>query len=210
MKRNFENYSIEDDEKEQSSDNASRKGGDAGYTMWSIVPRMMIMPTSGWEMAKRGGPAPEIATLRFMLPISLLSGGAEFLSLLYPTQFTATSLLAVAIITFFSYFLGYYLALVFAKIFLPGEVKGFPSSNYGRLVTMGGVSTLAIFHILYKAFPMFDFIIEFFPIWTVFLIFKGMQTADVVPEKRGFSIGVMCMVVICCPVIIEWVLSLFA
>lgn len=196
---NFESYRIEDEEHEMK-----------GKTLWKLILRVMTMPTSGWDRIKQHGPTPEIASLRFLLPVSLLSGGSEFFSLLYePGEKELASVLVAGVISFFSFFLGYYLAIIFAKIFLPKIARYFPSTRYGRLLTMTGVATLAIFHLLYKALPMFDFVIEFLPIWTIFLVFKGMQISGVPPEKSAFSMGVMCLVIIACPVLIESALSLF-
>lgn len=196
---NFDSYTLED----ETDDKGVKR-----YTMWRLIPLIMTVPSQGWSLTRHNGPAPDIATLRFLLPVSLISGGAEFLSLLYPGAQPFTSILVAAVITFVSFFIGYYLALVFAKLFIPKEARGFPSTDYGKLLTMAGVGTLAIFHFLFKALPMFDFIIEFFPIWTIFLVFRGMKYADIPPEKWAFSMGVMCVVIICSPVVVEWVLAI--
>lgn len=178
-------------------------------TMWSIVPRVMTMPNYGWTLARDHGPLAEVAVLRFLLPLSLISGGAEFFSLLYPNAPSFTGALVGAVVMFCSFFLGYYIALVMAKLFLPREERGFPHSQYGRLLAMTGVATLAIFHILFKLLPMFDFIIEFFPLWTIFLLYKGMKIADVPQEKWTVSLAVVCLAVICSPPLVEWIFSLF-
>lgn len=199
----FESYNIEDEEK-------TVKEEERRQTLWSLFPRILTMPASGWERVKRNGPSPDIATLRFLLPVSLLSGASELFTMIYqPGQHEFSDILVAGFIFFFSYFLGYYLSLVFAKMFLPKAAKFFPSSNYGKLLTMTGVATLAIFHILYKVLPFFDFVLEFLPIWTIFLIFKGMRISDIEPEKNAFSMGVMCVVIIACPVLMEWILTIF-
>lgn len=195
---NFESYNLDDEENEIKR-----------QTMWRLVPQVMTMPTSGWERMKLRGPIPEIAILRYLLPISLMAGAAEFFSLLYPGQAEFSSLLVAGVINFCSYFIGYFLALIFASIFLPKIARGFPGTNYGKLLTMTGVSTLAIFRILYKAFPMLDFVFEFLPIWTIFLVYKGMAIAGIEREKAAFAMGAMCLVVIACPVLVAWAFSLF-
>ena len=196
----FENYRIEDEEEKDIK----------RITLWSVILRVMTMPTSGWERVKKRGPSPDIASLRFLLPVSLLSGASEFFSLLYqPGQVEFAGIMVAGVISFFSYFLGYYLSLLLAKLFLPKVARYFPSTDYGKLVAMTGVSSLAIFHLVYKALPIFDFILEFLPIWTIFMVFKGMQIAGIEPEKAAFSMGVMCLVVIASPVLLESILSLF-
>lgn len=167
------------------------------------------MPRSGWLMVKDHGPAPEIATLRFLLPVCLLTGASEFLTLLYPGEHSFTGLLVAAVISFCAFFIGYYVALVLEKLFLPGTVKELPSSPYGKLLTMTGVASLALFHILYRALPMLDFLIEFMPLWTVFITYRGLAIADISHEKYPLSLGVMCVVIVCAPMLTEWILTLF-
>lgn len=213
MNEDFESYRIEDDEEE----NGAGHGEVKRFTMWTIVPRIMTMPSSGWEMARHNAPSPELATVRFLLPLSLLSGFSVFLTFLYPRQkgFISeengfTVLLVNAVIQFCSFFLGYFLALVLAKLFLPKDVRDIPSTPFGKILTMTGTATLAFFHILYEAFPMLDFILVFLPLWTIFIVFKGMDYTGVRSEKHILSVGVMCLVVVTGPTLVEWVLALFA
>lgn len=198
----FESYVIEDDEE---------PAGDPGkkYTMWNIVPKVMVFPNIGWPLAQKSGPAPEIAIIRFLLPISILSAVSDFISYLYPGSNNFTTTLVGAVITFCSFFLGYYLALVLSKILLPKEARDLPSSSYGKLMTIAAIGTLAFFNILMQALPMFDSILEFLPIWTVYVIYTGMKYAKIETDKTVYAIGVVCVAVICSPVIVEWILNLF-
>lgn len=193
----FESYNIEEEK-------VARR-----HTMWSLVPRIMVSPLSGWEATRKSGPNPVVAILRFLLPICLLAGGSEFFTLLYQVQVSLPDLMVNSVVVFFSYFLGYYISLLLAKLILPAVSKDFPLTDYGRLLTTASIGTLAFYRILFQAFPMFDFIIEFFPLWTVFLIYKGMKIADIDPDRSAFSMGVMCVVIICSPSLVEWILSLF-
>lgn len=199
MNEDFESYKIEDEEPEEKR-----------YTMWRLAPRVFVAPSTGWEKVKMHGPSPDLAVIRFLLPFSLMAGGSVFFRLLYPGQHTFTDLLVNAVIAFFSFFLGYYIALVLQKIFLPKEDKDFPSSKYGKLLTITGVSTLAIYYVLGQALPMFDFIIEFFPLWTIFLTYKGLRAVELKTDKWTYALGVICIVIISSPVLAEWFFSLFA
>lgn len=178
--------------------------------MWQIAPKVMVMPQAGWELAMLSGPRPEIATIRFLLPMSLAAAGAEFFNYLYPGPLTLTETLVMAVITFCAFFLGYYLALVLAKLLLPGDAKDFPSSAYGKLLTMTGIASLAAFHVLECALPMLDTILEFLPIWTVFIIYRGMKMVGVSADKQPYAIGAVCVVTVCAPPLVVWFLSLFA
>lgn len=206
MEENYENYKLEDDDDEAVT--ARRK------TLWSLMPQVMIMPTAGWEKVKNEGPSPEIASIRFLMPMSLLSGASAFFSYIYPDSSLQdegrfTVLLVNAVIAFCSFFLGYYVALVMMKVFLPKDSRWLPSSDFGKLMTMTGIGTLAFFHIIFEAFPMLDFILVFLPLWTIFLIFRGILVADLHSDKQILAISMACLVIIASPTLIEWVLALF-
>lgn len=196
---NYESYIIEDDEK----DDAPR------LTMWSIIPRVMVTPESGWDLARRKGPSPDIATLRFLLPFCLVTGASNFLCYLYPGQHTFAGILVGAVITFCSFFLSYYVSVLCEKLFLPKEARDFPFTQYGKLLTMTGVASLAFFHILTQALPMLDVILEFLPLWTIFIVYSGMKNAGYVYDKQIYIVGVICIVIVCSPVLVEWLFSLF-
>lgn len=196
---NFESYNIEDDDEKPGRET----------TMWALMPGIMISPARGWARAKTEGPEPDLATIRFLLPLCLAAGASEFFALIYHVQLSLADLLVNAVINFCAFFLGYYIAIVLCKLLLPKDTRNFPTTRFGRLMTMAAIATLAIFHILFEALPMFDFIIEFFPLWTVFILYKGLGTADISHEKFAYSMGVICVVIICSPPLVEWVFSLF-
>lgn len=212
MNEDYENYSIEDEEEDEIE-----KPAEPRYTMWTIVPRIMVTPTSGWAMAKNNGPSPELAIIRFFLPLCIITGVSVYFNLLYPRQSgvlndknALTTLLVNAVIQFCSFFIGYYLALVMAKVFLPKDTRQLPHTPYGKLLIMTGVATLAFFHILFEALPMFDSILVFLPLWTIFILFKGMEYGKIKSDKSILAIGVICVVTIASPTMIEWILLLFS
>ena len=209
MNEDFESYNITDEEEVSGAEGRR-------YTMWRLVPLIMIMPTIGWEKVRENGPSPELAVIRFFLPLCLVAGASVFLAFLYPHQSGLaieenkfTLLLVNSVIVFCSFFIGYYLALVMQKIFLPKDMRGFPHTPFAKLLTLTGVATLAIFHILFEALPMLDSILVFLPLWTIFIIFKGLQSAKIKSDKSLLAIGVVCIVVIAAPSLVKWVLILF-
>lgn len=218
MNEDFESYRIDDEEEENPAVSPGGESGDRRLTMWSLMPQIMTMPSTGWEKTRRRGPLPEVAVIRFFLPLCLISGFSVFFDYFYPDQQNYlgteqgrfTVLLVNAVIQFTSFFLGYYLSLVLEKVFLPSDARKLPSTDYGKLLTMAGVGSLAIFHIIFEALQMLDFILVFLPLWTIFIIFKGMEKSDIRSEKHILTMGLVCMIVIACPTVLEWLLALFA
>lgn len=200
MKEDFDSYVIEDEEEEK---------GAPRLTMWSIFPRIMTMPTTGWEMLRKRGPNPDVAAVRFLLPICLLAGGSNFFRYLYPGSPSFAAVLVEGVISLCGFFLGYYISLLLERIFMPKEARDFPATAYGKLLNMVGIATLALFYILAKALPMLDVIFEFLPLWTIFLIYVGMKNTGGNEEKHVYSLAAVCIIVICSPYLVNWILSLF-
>lgn len=196
--KNIDSYVIEDDGKPVRT-----------FTMWSLVPRIMVMPGSGWQRLWYHGPLPEVAGIRFLLPLCILSGLSEFFVYLYQVQVVFSDVLVSAVIQFCSFFLGYFLSLLLLKFAMPKDSEGFSDTPYARLMLMTGIGTLAFFHVLFMALPMFDFILEFLPLWTVYILYEGMRQKKVSESKQMYATGVVCFIVICAPFLIEWLLTLF-
>ena len=192
----FDSYVLEDDAEEIRH-----------YTMWSLIPRTMVMPASGWQRTFENGPLPEIAVIRFLLPMCILSGLSEFFVYFYQVQLSFSSVLVSAVIIFCSFFIGYFLALLLAQIAMPKEARQFAGTDTAKLMIMTGIGTLALFHILFMALPMFDFILEFLPLWTVYILYEGMRKNKVSETKQTYATAALCVAVICSPMLIEWLLA---
>lgn len=178
-------------------------------TMWSLVPRIMAMPGSGWKRLRDHGPLPEVALVRFLLPLCVLSGVAEFFVYLYQVQLSFADILVSAVIQFCSFFLGYFLSLLMLKVLMPKDAEGFVETQYAKLMIMTGIGTLALFHVVFMALPMFDFVLEFLPLWTVYILYEAMRQKKVSESKQLYATGAVCFTVISAPFIIEWLLTFF-
>ena len=198
---NFEEYTIQDEEEQDNYLTLPQ--------IWRALLKAMVMPSAGWKQLHNSQIKPENIVVGFLLPISLLAAASDLFSLLYEMELRFTDLLVGMVITFFTYFLGYYIAVLIARIFMPKADKGFPMTGYGRLLIIDCVAALAVIHVIYQALQIFDFMIEFFPLWTVYMLYKGMNYAKIDSNKATFSLGVMCVAVISSPVLINWFFDLF-
>lgn len=198
---NFEEYTIQDEEEQRKPLTLPQ--------IWLALLKAMVMPSTGWKQLNDNEIKPESVVVGFLLPLSVIAAFSNFFSLIYELDLRFTDLLVGIVITFFTYFLGYYIAVLIAKIFLPKQDRGFATSNYGRILILDSMGALAIIHIIMEALQLFDFVIEFFPLWTVYMLYKGMAFAKVDSNKATYSLGVMCVAVISSPVLINWFFDLF-
>lgn len=181
--------------------------GERSANIWKIFFTTLVAPDNGWRDLEEKGLKPDNFIVRFFIPLCLLGGCADFISLLYDSSLSFSETLVSSVINFIVNFLSYFLAIVVAGVFLPHHDKKFPYTPYGRFLVMFGVGSLVVYHILFRFLPMFDFLIEFFPLWTVYLIYKGCKKVDFDPSKSTYALGVMCVTIICCPILLEWVFS---
>ena len=196
---NFTEYSIDDEQQEEILTLGK---------IWKIMFVTMGLPADGWNMLRDKNVSPNQVIPGFFIPLCILAALSNFFTLIYDSQLAYSDLFVNIVITFFSFFLGYYLAILMGRLLLPKADRDFPMTRFGRLMIIVGISTLLLFKILMFALPMFDFIIEFFPIWTVYLLYKGLAKSDLNENKISYSLGVICVVIIASPVLVEWLLSL--
>lgn len=177
---------------------------------WELLFKIMAAPVEGWKELRRCGIHVDKIGFSLFLPLTLAAAFSDFFTFYYDTNISFIEVLINAVITFISFFIGYFMAGFFSKILLPRGMKGLPFSNYGKALTMISMSTLAIFHILDEALPIFEPIFYFLPLWTIYIIVKGMKFVKIIENRSSYTLGVMCVTIVGSPIFVEWFFSLFS
>ncbi|MDE6381676.1 MAG: hypothetical protein K2L57_02300, partial [Muribaculaceae bacterium] len=79
--------------------------------------------------------------------------------------------------------------------------------DIGRQFVMLTMSTLAVFWILIQVMPMFEPVLVFLPLWTIYLIYKGIRVLRVPSEVENSTTGLMCMLIIGVPIFWNWLMA---
>lgn len=198
-------YDPEDDEPDAPDPDAEYQKQSGG--VWSMLFTTMVNPVNGWKAFRRSKITSNALTLKLLLPCCAAAGLSEYFSLIYDPLVGLGATTITAIVTFFLYFASYYLAQLLARIFLPKVMKGLPSTRYGEILAMVGISTLALFHVPVSIFWYLNELLVFLPLWTIYLIFKGMKFVKMEEGKSTYTIGVECVAILCAPLLLEYIFS---
>ena len=174
-----------DDEEETDAGAEEAAPSDAAKSRPSplgILLKTMMTPVEGWKALKR----------------ARLSNEANV---------TVADWLTDGIIAFVTFFFGYFTALLAGGLILPRRSRELMHKDIGRQLVMLSMSTLAIFWTLIQIAPMLEPVLVFLPIWTIYLIYKGVRVLRVPEDTATSTTGILCMLVIGCPLLWNWILT---
>lgn len=195
------NYLLPDDEEPDD------RKGNPDVSPWIILFKIMTNPVEGWKSLRRSSLTPDLVGNHLFLPLTVLAGLSALCQFYYDSNISVISVLINAVLIFSTYFIGYFIAQVASRFLLPKGTKGFLYSPFGKIFSMISISTLALFQILKEVFPFFEPILYFFPLWTVYIIVKGMKFVKIRENKSSYTLGVMCVTIVGAPIFVAWLFS---
>ena len=136
---------------------------------------ILFTGTAGWKRLRRARLTPEQTAAGCFYPILALAAICRFADWFYLPEFDLATTLVQAASIFASFFFSYFAAQVICKCFFPAEAKPKADSAYFKLVVQYALASLALFWIPAEVLPVLEPITVFLPIWTVFIITKGVR-----------------------------------
>lgn len=160
----------------------------------SVLFKTMATPVEGWKSLKRS----KFSTDRFFsacfIPFASLAALSEFASFFYEANCSWGDVSLSALLVFISFVFGYFSLIPIAQILLPRRVKKVASLDVGKQYAMLGMSTLALFYALYNLLPMFGPVLVFLPLWTIYILYKGVKILRVPADlyiRTGVTYSIM-------------------
>lgn len=216
--QSMEYHLPEDDEPEERSDEIAEEDDDdplawkgerkeSKPTGFGLMFKIMSNPMEGWKQLKRSKFSVEKLSATLFYPLIVLAGLSNLTALFYDTGNETGEIITSVIFTCITFFFGYFTAILAGGVLLCKEAKEVLRTPFGKEFIMMGVSTLALFYILFRLVPMAAPIIAFFPIWTVYAMSKGIRMLKVPKEKEAKNIAFLAILVIGSPILWDWILS---
>lgn len=175
-----------------------------------VMLKTLSSPLQGWRELKNTGLGPEAVGCRLYFPMCGIAACSEFINLIYDADATVHSCLIAAILLFIAFFFGYYTALLFASMLLPKEERKILNTNFAKSFLMIAMSTLVLFYILYNIIPILGPVIGFFPLWTVYSIYKGVKVVKLLRVREEYTSRVWIVLSAACiisPMFWNWLLD---
>lgn len=178
-----------------------------GMSVVGLLFKVMLNPVEGWKSLRRDKVSPERVQQDCFYPLLALLAISEFVELFYSSRVELSQVIVDAVISFMSLFFGYFCILIILKMVMPKYIAEEFNSSFGKVSILISLSSLSLFFMLMELFPMLWAVLIFLPLWTVYLICRGIRFFKF-PEQHeiGYT-GLLCLVIVGVPVLISWMLS---
>lgn len=167
----------------------------------------LIGPVEGWKALKRTRFKTEEFAARCFYPLVAAAALAEGVMFFYEANMTFSDWVLEAISTFVAFFFGYFTILLLGSFILPRKSREILKKDIGRQFVMLSLSSLALFWMLVTLLPMFEPVLVFLPLWTIYIVFKGVRLLRVPADVTSSTAGLLCMLVIGVPVLWKWLME---
>lgn len=173
----------------------------------AILVKTMLTPVEGWKALKRAGFRSEEFASRCFYPLVAFAAVSDVMKVFYEANRTVAEWAVDGLITFITFFFGYFTVLLSGNVLLPKKSREFLKKEVGKQFVMLNLSTLAIFWSLIQLVPMLDPVLVFLPIWTIYLIYKGVRMIRVPSDVENSTTGILCTLIIGVLVLWHWLLT---
>lgn len=201
---NYAAYNLE----EQISTEIPDKDKRERNISFLIMLKIMFNPVEGWKTLRRSKISIENLQGGCFYPVLALLSISCFADYFYLVNINLSELVTKAVITFVAFFFGYFCVPVILSWTYPKEESKKFESNFGKKYILVALTTLALFSILTNILPMVWPILIFLPIWTLYIMFKGIRFFHF-PEKLEMKFFVFSgITVIGLPLLFDWIINL--
>ncbi len=133
----------------------------------------ILSPAEGFKDIKRSKITAEKFAADCFYPLIALAAVSNFAALFYNEDSTIVSCLTAGIITFITFFFGYFTVLLCGRWLLEAEMRERMSTNYAKNFVMSCTCSLIVCYTIYNIFPMLGPVVSLMPIWTIYLVNRG-------------------------------------
>ena len=199
-------YVIPDDETEdQAYSGSGNPKSPEGVNPFILFLKVLFNPVNGWKGLKRANPAPERMAQGCYYPVLAVLALSCFAMLFYVSSTPLQSLLVEALISFISYFLGYFTVIMLLKSFLPADCRRCFDAPFGRNFVMVAMTSLAMVRILIGLVPFFQPVLVFLPLYTIFMIVKGVRFLRCGSNRETLLMVSVSLLTIGVPWLMQWI-----
>lgn len=203
-KKEADTDSITVNESGEKAPEIKRGNANAFLLMFKIL----VSPVEGWKALKRQNWTPDILGSKLFYPLLALAAVVKYIMEYFFDGRDVTSSLTMAVGAFISYFFGYFLIQLLSGLIFPKHVSDAVKSDFGKVFVMMSISTSVLFYIIYVLLPMLTAVTFFLPLWTIYIITRGIRFIRVPRDKETATIVITCMLVIGVPIFCSGIFEL--
>lgn len=196
-----DSYVLEDSEETSPGQPGNRK------SPFLLMLEILFNPVVGWKSLRRAKITAETMQSECFYPLLAILAVSEFAQLFYSSSVTLSEVLIDAVVSFVSFFAGYYCIMLALELFLPKEAKVRFNTEFGKVFVLTALSTLCLFFIAIELLPILWSLLIFLPLWTVYVICRGVRFFIFPENCKLRSTIILCLLTIGVPTLIDWALK---
>lgn len=166
---------------------------------------ILFTGSAGWKRLRRARLSPEKAAAGCFYPILATAATGRFADWFYLPEFNLPHTLIQAVSIFASFFFSYFTAQVLCKWFFPHDAAAKTESPYFKLLVQYSLASLALFWIPAEILPIIEPLTVFLPIWTVFVITKGVRFLRLSPHHANRCMVTIILSTVVPPYLFMWI-----
>ena len=198
-----EDENEDDDDDDEDDDDQKEKHPSA----FGILIKTLLTPVEGWKALKRAKFTTEHFANHCFIPSVCLATFSQIIKVFYEANLTFTEIFLDSLCTFLVYFFGYFSIIFIGSFALPRLSRPLVRKDIGKQFVMLNLSTLALFSTLIQIVPMLDPVLVFLPIWTIYLIYKGIRVIRVPADVENSTTGILTLLILGLPIFWNWILK---
>lgn len=217
-------YNLEDEEQtqnpgteaakpEEKNDGFNEKIGTSPHLQprpepLAMMLRVMVNPNNGWRAYKASKFKSSTVERKCFYPMAAVAAAGKFFSKLYSPDMPLSQILVEAVVAFMSFFFGYFIVLLLMKIFFGVGTREKMESEFGKNYILLGLSCEALFSFLISALQFIEPVLVFLPIFTIYLLSKGVKFLRVPKESETVTTSICALLVVGVPILLDWLFTL--
>ena len=166
---------------------------------------ILMTGTAGWKDLRRSRLRPEQTAAGCFYPLIALASLCRFCDWFYLPEFNLASTLINATSVFVSFFFSYFAVPVICRWLFPMAAKSKTETHFFKLIVQYSLSSLALFWIPAEIMPVLEPITVFLPIWTAFIITRGIRFLRLPENSVNRCMAMIVLSVIVTPYIFMWI-----
>lgn len=175
------------------------------YSPFLLLFSILMTGTAGWKDLRRSRLKPEQTAAGCFYPLIALASVCRFSDWFYLPEFNLSATLVSAVSVFASFFFSYFAVQVICRWLFPMAAKSKTETSYFKLLVQYALSSLALFWIPAEILPVLEPITVFLPIWTAFIITRGIRFLKLPENSINRCMATIVLTVIVVPYIFLWI-----
>lgn len=199
MDEKINNITVEDSE---LTDREKKNGHSNPF---GLLFEILLTGSSGWKSLRRSRLAVEQTAAGCFYPLVAFASVCRFCDWFYLPEFDLSVTLISAASVFASFFFSYFAVQIVCHWLFPIVAKSKAETPYFKMLIQYSLSSLALFWIPAEILPILEPLAVFLPIWTAFIITKGLRFLRIPSECQNRCMVTVIVVTIVTPYIFMWI-----